>query len=168
MKIFKKKNQSNSELKKIITCVQMQILSEGIMYACFPRLRSDINCLHLEVFSFKRHPARLDCLDQCNYFIFLQWVYIKVILPGVSWWAPLSYLCHCNCDWLNHTMWSNGSCRRIPRGMVAVILFPADQVMCDWLNHTTWFHSNPELPCSMGFETILFHFLTQYRRQYAM
>ncbi len=31
-----------------------------------------------------------------------------------------------------------------------------------------WFHSNPALHRSMGFKTILFHFLTQYRRQYAM
>ncbi len=69
-----------------------------------------------------------------------------------------SYLLHCNCDWLNHTTLSNGSCRPIQRGMVAAILFPADQVMCDWLNHTTWFHSNPALPHSMGFESILFHF----------
>ncbi len=75
-----------------------------------------------------------------------------------SWWAPPSYLRHCNCDWLSHTTWSNGSCRRIPRGMVAAILFPADQVMCDWLNHTTWFHSNQALPRSMEFESMLLHF----------
>ncbi len=63
----------------------------------------------------------------------------------MSWWAPPSYLRHCNCDWLNHTTWSNGSCRHIPRGMVTAILFSAEQVMCDWLNHTTWFYSNPVL-----------------------
>ncbi len=72
----------------------------------------------------------------------------------MSWWAPPSYLHHCNCDWLNHTRWFNGSCRRIPCGMVAAI--------------HTWFHSNPALPRSMGFESILFHFWTQYRCQYAM
>ncbi len=76
-----------------------------------------------------------------------------------SWWAPPSYLRHCNCDWLSHTTWSNGNCRHIPRGMVAAILFPADQVMCDWLNHTTWIHSNRVLPCSMEFESMLLHFL---------
>ncbi len=32
----------------------------------------------------------------------------------MSWWAPPSYLHHCNCDWLNHTMWSKGSCRPSP------------------------------------------------------
>ncbi len=26
------------------------------------------------------------------------------------WRAPPSYLRHCNCDWLNHTTWSNGNC----------------------------------------------------------
>ncbi len=41
-----------------------------------------------------------------------------------SWWARPSYLCHCNCDWLSHTTWSNRSCRRIPRGMAAAIWFP--------------------------------------------
>ncbi len=64
--------------------------------------------------------------------------------------------------------WSNGSCRRIPRGMGAAILFLADQVMCDWLNHTTWFHSRRALPRSMEFESILLHFFTQYSLQYAM
>ncbi len=75
-----------------------------------------------------------------------------------SWWAPPSYLRHYNCDWLSHTKWSNGSCWCIPRGMVAAILFPADQVMCDWLNHITWFHSNQALPRSMEFESILLNF----------
>ncbi len=65
------------------------------------------------------------------------------------------YLRHCNCDWLNHTMWSNGNGFYIPHGMVAAILFPEDQVVCDWLNHTTWFHSNRALPQSMEFESIL-------------
>ncbi len=80
----------------------------------------------------------------------------------MSWWALPSYLRHCNCDWLNHTTWSNGSCQHIPRGMVAAILFPADQVMCDWLNHTTWFHSNRALPRSKKFESMLLHFFTKY------
>ncbi len=30
--------------------------------------------------------------------------------------------------------------------------------MCDWLNYTTWFHSNPALPRSMEFESMLLHF----------
>ncbi len=77
----------------------------------------------------------------------------------MSWWVQPSYLRHCNCDWLNHTTWSNGSCQRIPRGMVAAILFPVDQVMYDWLNHTTWFHSNRELPRSMEFDSMLLLFL---------
>ncbi len=86
----------------------------------------------------------------------------------MSRWAPPSYLRHCNCDWLNHTLWSNGSCRRIPHGMAAAILFLMDQVMYDWLNHTTWFPSNRALPRSMEFDSMLLHFFTQYRYQYAM
>ncbi len=66
------------------------------------------------------------------------------------------------------TVWSNGSCRHIPCGMVAAILFLADQVMCDWLKHTTWIYSNQALPRSMEFESMLLHFFTQYSRQYAM
>ncbi len=58
--------------------------------------------------------------------------------------------------------------RRIPRGMVAAILFLADQVICDWSNHTTWFHSNRALPRSMELESMLLYFFTQYSRQYAV
>ncbi len=76
----------------------------------------------------------------------------------MSWWAPPSYLRHCNCDWLNYTMWSNGSCRRI-HGMVAAILFPKDQVMYDWLNHTTWFESNRALPETWNLTQCCFIFL---------
>ncbi len=96
-------------------------------------------------------------LYQCNYFIFLQRVCSKVILPEVLMGAPI-LLRHCNCDWLNHTTWSEGNCQRIPLGMVAAILFPEDHVMCDWLNHTTWFHSNRVLPWSMEFEAMLLLF----------
>ncbi len=92
------------------------------MYACFPRLRSDINCLYLEVFSFNL---------------------IYVIATAIGW---------------TNTTWSNGSCRRIPRGRVAAILFLMDQVMYDWLNHTMWFHSNRALPWSMEFDSMLLHF----------
>ncbi len=52
-----------------------------------------------------------------NYFIFLQKIH-KSNTSWMSWWTPPSYLRHCNCDWLNDTMLSNRSCRRIPRGMV--------------------------------------------------
>ncbi len=77
----------------------------------------------------------------------------------MNWWRPPSYLCHCNCDWLNHTTWSNGNGLCIPCGMVAAIFFPVDQVMCDWLNHTTWFHSNLALPWSMEFDSMLLNFV---------
>ncbi len=73
------------------------------------------------------------------------------------WWAPPFVLLQCNCDLLNHTTWSNGNGLYIPHGMVAAILFLVDQVMCDWLNHTSWFHSNPALPQSMEFESILLY-----------
>ncbi len=106
-------------------------------------------------------------LYQCNYFIFLQSL-LKIDTARMSWWVTPSYLRHCNCEWLNHTTWSNGSCRCIPCGMVTAILFQAEQVMCDWLNHTVWFHSNRALPRSMEFEAMLLHFFTQYSHQYGM
>ncbi len=77
----------------------------------------------------------------------------------MSWWAPPSYLRHCNCDWLNHTTWFNGSCRCIPRCMVAAILFPVDQVMYDWPNHTMWFHSNRPPPEAWNLTQCCFIFL---------
>ncbi len=157
------------------------------MYACFRRLRSDISCLYLEEFSFKLRVAWSDRLEnyilrcaeiinltawfavlhQRIYFIFLQRVCSKVILPGCpDECRHLIYVIAT--DYLNHTTWSNGSCWRIPRGVVAFLLFHADQVMCDWLNHTTWFHSNRALPRSLEFEAMLLNFFTQYSRQYAM
>ncbi len=57
---------------------------------------------------------------------------------------------------------------RLAQPYHVVSCFRFDQVMCDWLNHTMWFHSNPALPRSMEFESILFHFWTQYSRQYAI
>ncbi len=98
--------------------------------------------------------AWFSVLYQRNYFIFLQRVCSKVTLPG---WVLPFYLRHCNCDWLNHTTCSNGSCWRIPRCMVTAILFPVDQVMCDWLNHTMWFHSNRALPRSMELESPIYY-----------
>ncbi len=77
----------------------------------------------------------------------------------MHWWAPPFYLSHCNCDWLNHTMWSNRNGLCIPRGMVSAILFPVDQGMCDWLNHTTWFHSNRALPGAWNLTQCCFIFL---------
>ncbi len=84
---------------------------------------------------------------QRNYFIFLQRV-------------CKNYSLHVNRKHCHLVTFTFTSC--IPHVMGAAILFPFDQVMCDWLNHTTWFHLNPALPWSMEFESILFHFLTQY------
>ncbi len=32
------------------------------------------------------------------------------------WWLPSFYLCHCNCDWLNHSTWFHSN-RALPRSM---------------------------------------------------
>ncbi len=68
------------------------------------------------------------------------------------WRAPPSYLCHCNCDWLNHTTWSNGNYRPYTMWYGCCHLVSNGPGYVDWLKHTTWFHSNQALPRSMEFE----------------
>ncbi len=66
-----------------------------------------------------------------------------------TWWLGTTILTHSDSEYATQADWvtkSNTSLRRFKHSR------------CDWLNHTTWFHSNPALPDSMEFESILFHF----------
>ncbi len=114
--------------------------------------------LYLEVFSFKLRAAWSDCLENYisgaqkhNKHVYI--LYINVIISYSfrvcsqhhAWMNAAIFIRHCEsfehsrCDWLNHTMWSQGN----------------------WRTHNT---ETPELvntqplPRSLEFETILLHF----------
>ncbi len=166
-----------------------------MFYACFQRLQLDINCLYLEVFTFKlraawsdRSGAQKDIKSNLHDFL----LYINIIISysfrvyknesqqedGVDERHHLysSLVSIIQMWWLGTTIHTHSDSEYatqadwVTKSNMSLRSF--EYSSSDWLNHTTWFHSNryitTALPRSMEFESILLHFFTQYRRQYVM
>ncbi len=139
------------------------------MYACFRRIRSDISCLYLEIFSYKLRAARSDHLQKyilsCTEIINLNCMIFCCIstqlfhIPSEFTKMIASACGFVGIAFFIHHFEHSRCVLAEPYHVVSCFRF--DQVMCDWLNHTMWFHLNSALPRRMEFESILLHFLTQ-------